>query len=156
MTAEGLKLLFGYNYYTMGVNARDLTHEESLIGPEPGGNCANWVLGHIVQTRGAILSLLGEKPVWNAAEGERYKRGSAPVAGDAAGTKPFPEILEALDRSQESLLAGLSRIKESELGGAETKGSVAEKLATLQFHEAYHAGQLGLLRRISGKEGAIK
>jgi hypothetical protein len=156
MTAEGLKLLFGYNHYAIGVNARDLTHEESLIGPKPGGNCANWVLGHIVQTRGAVLTLLGEKPVWAADEGERYKRGSAPVAGDATGTKPFPEILEALDRSQESLLAGLSRIKESELGGAETKGSLSAKLAGLQFHEAYHAGQLGLLRRVAGKKGAIQ
>ena len=156
MTAEGLKLLFGYNYYTMGVNARDLTHEESLIGPEPGGNCANWVLGHIVQNRGAVLQLLGEKPVWADAEGERYKRGSAPVAGDTAGTKPFPEILEALDRSQERLLAGLSRAKDEDLGAVETKGSLAAKLAGLQFHEAYHAGQLGLLRRIAGKEGAIR
>ena len=45
MTVEGLKLLFGYNHYAIGVNARDLTHEESLIGPHPEGNCANWVLG---------------------------------------------------------------------------------------------------------------
>ena len=156
MTAEALKLLFGYNHYAIGVNARDLTHQESLIGPQPGGNCANWVLGHIVQTRGAILSLLGEQPVWDAAQGERYKRGSAQVVGDAAGTRPFPEILEALDRSQERLLAGLSRIKDSDLGSAETKGSLAAKLAGLQFHEAYHAGQLGLLRRIAGKKGAIQ
>jgi len=156
MTADALKLLFGHNYYTMGVNSRDLTHEESLIGPKPGGNCANWVLGHIVETRGVVLSLLGEKPVWVAAEGERYKRGSAPVVGDAAGTKPFPEILEALDRSQESLLAGLSRLKDEDLGPADAKDSLGGKLATLQFHEAYHAGQLGLLRRIAGKPGAIK
>ena len=26
----------------------------------------------------------------------------------------------------------------------------------LVFHEAYHAGQLGVLRRVSGQEGAIK
>jgi len=147
--------LFQYNHYAIGVNARDLTHEESLLGPKPGGNCANWVLGHIVQNRGAILELLGEQPVWNASDGDPYKRGSAPIAGGATA-KPFPEILEALDRSQERLLAGLSRMRDSDLGSADTKGSRAAKLAGLQFHEAYHAGQLGLLRRIAGKKGAIQ
>ena len=155
MTTDGLKLLFQYNHYAIGVNARDLTHEESLLGPKPGGNCANWVLGHIVQNRGAILELLGEQPVWNASDGDPYKRGSAPIAGGATA-KPFPEILEALDRSQERLLAGLSRMRDSDLGSADTKGSRAAKLAGLQFHEAYHAGQLGLLRRIAGRKGAIQ
>jgi len=155
MTPEALQLLFGYSHHAIGVNVRDLTHQESLIGPESGGNCANWVLGHIVQNRGAVLSLLGEEPVWDAAEGERYKRGSAPLA-PAAGAKPFAEILASLDRSQERLVAGLSRVKAADLGSAGTKGTLAAKLAGLQFHEAYHAGQLGLLRRIAGKEGAIK
>lgn len=155
MTTEGLKLLFQYNHYAIGVNARDLTHEESLLGPNPGGNCANWVLGHIVQNRGAVLELLGEQPVWSPSDGELYKRGSAPIAGGAT-PKPFPEILEALDRSQERLLAGLSRMRDSDLGSADTKGSLVAKLAGLQFHEAYHAGQLGLLRRIAGKKGAIQ
>ena len=154
MTTEGLKLLFGYNHYAIGVNARDLTHEESLIGPEPGGNCANWVLGHIVQNRGAILSLLGEQPVWDAEEGANYKRGSSQIPASSA--KPFPEILSALDRSQERLVAGLSRVTNEELGSADVKGSLAGKLAGLQFHEAYHSGQLGLLRRIAGKKGAIQ
>ena len=153
MNAEGLKMLFGYNHYAIGVNARDLTHQESLRGPEPGGNCANWVLGHIVHTRGAILGLLGEKPVWDPAESERYKRGSAPITD--AEAKPFPEILGALDRSQERILAGLERMKPEEMGSG-GEGTLAGKLATLQFHEAYHAGQLGLLRRIAGKKGAIQ
>ena len=152
MNTLGLKMLFGYNHYAIGVNARDLTHQESLRCPEPGGNCANWVLGHIVHTRGAILGLLGEKPVWDPAEGERYKRGSTPITGATA--RPFPEILDALDRSQERVMAGLERVKPEELGtGGED--SLAGKLATLQFHEAYHAGQLGLLRRVAGKKGAI-
>jgi hypothetical protein len=156
MTAEGLKRLFGYNHYAIGVNARDLSHEESLLGPQPGGNCANWVLGHIVASRGGVLSLLGEQPVWNDAESERYKRGSAPIVGTEDGPRPFPEILEAFDRSQERVLAGLSRVSNEQLGSAATEGSMASRLAGLQFHEAYHAGQLGLLRRIAGKEGAIK
>ncbi|TMQ65737.1 MAG: hypothetical protein E6K77_02380 [Candidatus Eisenbacteria bacterium] len=102
-----------------------------------------------------VLELLGEQPVWSASDGELYKRGSTPIAGGATA-KPFPAIFQALDQSQERLLAGLSRMQDSDLGSADTKGSLAAKLAGLQFHEAYHAGQLGLLRRIAGKKGAIQ
>jgi uncharacterized damage-inducible protein DinB len=35
----------------------------------------------------------------------------------------------------------------------ETIGSL---LAAIAFHEAYHAGQLGLLRRLAGREGVMK
>jgi hypothetical protein len=153
MTREGLKRLFELNHYAIGVNARDLSHEESLLGPGPAGNCANWVLGHIVANRGAILSLVGEQPVWDADTVERYKRGSSPITKDKA--KPFPEILESLDRSQERLVAGLARLNEGDLGKDDGE-SLGSKLAFLQFHEAYHAGQLGLLRRIAGKKGAIQ
>lgn len=154
MNVQGLKQLFGHNHYAIGVNARDLSHEESLVDPAPGGNSANWVLGHIVATRGAILSLLGEKHVWDDGTVDRYKRGSSPITPGTA--KPMPEIIEALDRSQERIVAGLSRLKDEDLAKPVGTDTVGARLATLQFHEAYHAGQLGLLRRIAGKEGAIK
>ena len=153
MIREGLKRLFQVNHYAIGVNARDLSHEESLIEPHPGANCANWVLGHIVQNRGAVLQLLGEMPVWDAGEGERYKRGSKPITGATA--RPFPDLLKALDVSQERIVAGLARVQERDLGSADKEDTPAGKLAFLQFHEAYHAGQLGLLRRVAGKKGAI-
>ena len=155
MLKEGLKLLFGYNHHVIGVNARDLSHEESLIQPHPGGNCANWVLGHIVATRGAVLALVGEKPVWSEAESSRYRRGSPPVT-NGAGAKSFADIFTALDRSQERLMAGLERVQDQDLGLPGAEESPAGQLSVLQFHEAYHAGQLGLLRRIAGKQGAIR
>jgi uncharacterized damage-inducible protein DinB len=34
--------------------------------------------------------------------------------------------------------------------------SLGSLLATVMFHQAYHAGQLGILRRIVGKPGAIR
>jgi len=65
MSVEGLKRMYELNHYAIGLNARDLTHEQSLLGPGPHGNCANWVLGHIVTNRGYILSMVGEQPVWD-------------------------------------------------------------------------------------------
>ena len=154
MSAAGLKRLFELNHYAIGLNARDLTHEQSLLAPHPGGNCANWVIGHIVTNRGYMLEMLGEKPIWEEKATEPYQRGSKEIT--AKDAKPFPEVLEALDRSQERLLQGLARLDDKALGAPESKETLGGKLAFLQFHEAYHAGQLGLLRRMCGKEGAIK
>ncbi|MCH9008517.1 hypothetical protein IIA29_11025 [candidate division KSB1 bacterium] len=39
---------------------------------------------------------------------------------------------------------------------ADEKETVGEKLSFLHFHETYHLGQIGLLRRLAGKEGVIK
>jgi len=35
-------------------------------------------------------------------------------------------------------------------------GTVGEALIRLHYHEGYHNGQMGLLRRLVGREGAIK
>ncbi|MBU1676531.1 DinB family protein, partial [bacterium] len=40
-------------------------------------------------------------------------------------------------------------------GNDETE-TVGSLLAGLAFHESYHCGQLGLLRRLLGKDGVIK
>jgi uncharacterized damage-inducible protein DinB len=139
MNTDALKALYEVNHYAIGVNARDLTHEESLIEPHPGANSANWVLGHIVHNRRFILEMVGEQPVWTEEEAKNY-----------------PDLLQAFDLSQERLMAGLSRLPDDKLGKVSDKESLGRKLAFLQFHEAYHAGQLGILRRVAGKPGAIK
>lgn len=35
------------------LNVAGLTHEESLIQPRPGGNCLNWVMGHLLWISGS-------------------------------------------------------------------------------------------------------
>jgi uncharacterized damage-inducible protein DinB len=154
MNTDALKALFEVNHYAIGANARDLTHEESLLEPHPGANSANWVLGHIVHNRRYILEMVGEQPVWSEQDGEPYKRGSQPI--DRQSAKNYPDLLQALDLSQERLMAGLGRLPDEKLGKVSDKESLGRKLAFLQFHEAYHAGQLGILRRVAGKPGAIR
>jgi uncharacterized damage-inducible protein DinB len=112
------------------------------------------VLGHIVHNRRYILEMVGEQPVWTEEDGEPYKRGSQPINPQTA--KNYPDLLQALDLSQERLMAGLNRLPDEKLGKVSDKDSLGRKLAFLQFHEAYHAGQLGILRRVAGKPGAIK
>jgi uncharacterized damage-inducible protein DinB len=154
MSVESLQMLYGINQTALDLNVKGLNHEESLIQPPQGGNCLNWVAGHIVASRNSVLNLIGEKPIWTTEEAELYKRGSAPIK-DGSRAKKFEQIVADFTRSQERVRAGLGRLTEQDLVKKEGDQTLAQRLHFLQFHEAYHVGQLGLLRRMAGKEGAI-
>jgi uncharacterized damage-inducible protein DinB len=158
-STDALKMLFGTNYQVLKKNLQDVTHEESLRQPEGGGNCLNWVLGHIVATRNVVLEMLQQEPVWSKEVVDSYKRGSAPIRDDSYA-QPLDKIVADLDRTQDRLVAGLTEASEVQLSAPSAEkapgDTVGETLFILQFHEAYHAGQTGLLRRMAGHEGAIK
>jgi uncharacterized damage-inducible protein DinB len=150
-----LKQLFDVNQYALRVNAEGLTQEDSLLQPPGGGNCLNWVVGHIVANRNHILRLLGEEPIWTDAEAEPYKRGSAPIR-DSSHALPIERMLQDFDRAQERIRSGLDRAGDEGLAAAAGDKTVAEQVAFLHFHETYHIGQTALLRRMAGKAGAIR
>lgn len=151
MKPETLEVLFGANFHVIQVNTNGISHEESLVQPKPAGNCMNWVLGHVVAYRTDVLRLVGQQPVWNEHDAAVYLRGSEPLA-DAAKARPLPQILEDFARSQETLIQGLRALTPEDL----QRDELGEKITWLHFHEAYHAGQIGLLRRLVGKEGMIR
>lgn len=155
MTSKILAMLFGYVHGSVKVNVAGFSHEDSLKRPEAGGNCANWVLGHMVATRNLIMELLGQPSIWDDGKAGRYQRGTEPITESSEGLK-FEEILEEYDRSQQRLLDALDAADESQFAAAAGDSTVGAELAVLHFHEAYHAGQLGLLRRMIGHDGAIK
>ena len=160
MEATPLLKMFAITHGALHMNLKDLTHDEALVAPGPGGNCLNWVVGHIVASRDMFFPLLGEEPVLPAEVIQRYRRGSKPIT--AADARPLPELLAALDRSQERMLGAIRRLTPEKLDTAiEIKAlpgnpsTMFEALAMLQFHEAYHVGQSGILRRVAGRAGAI-
>jgi uncharacterized damage-inducible protein DinB len=143
-------------------NIDDLTHDESLQSPQPGGNCLNWVVGHLDSTNEQMLALLGQPAVLGEAALARYKRGSVELH-DAAEALPLEKLLSVWDEQWARIDAGLAALPPEKLDAPspwsprnkpdETIGSL---LAALLFHQAYHTGQSGLLRRIAGHEGAIR
>lgn len=157
---EALLTQLNYIQYALGANTAEVTHDDSLDQPQKGGNCLNWVVGHIVATRNQTLGLLGKEPIWSDEKASRYRRGGEPINGPEEAVVPFEEILADFNASQEAIVAGLGEITDEELDvlvpwfGEQSPKSVA--LAGLVFHETYHLGQTGLLRRVAGKEGAIK
>ena len=65
------------------LNVDGITQEESLIQPFPGGNCLNWVVGHLVDTYNQMLPPLGQKPVGEDGTFKRYARGTPPLENPA-------------------------------------------------------------------------
>lgn len=138
-----------------------VSHADSLICPQPAGNCLNWVLGHLLAIDGKQLEVLGQQAVMPAGTLARYDRGTTPlVSADQA--LDFTSLVEAWDETAKRIQIGLAAFPASRLcdpapmspsnNPAETMLSL---LTTIGFHQAYHAGQCGLLRRLVGKPGAI-
>lgn len=161
MNARDLTFLFELNAVVFRANAAGLTHDESLRGPAGGGNCLNWVLGHVLATRHAILKTLGREGWWPEETVDLYKRGARTLAGDEAGIVRWETLVADFDASHGRVLEAIAAASEHDLAQPAGRGpggvelDAAHRVAFLQFHEAYHIGQIGLLRRVAGHERAI-
>jgi uncharacterized damage-inducible protein DinB len=143
------------------MNVEGLTQAESLIQPQPAGNCLNWVVGHLLAVYDLALPLVGEKPILPDGALKRYARGSLPLK-EAAEARDLSELMSAWDRAIERIDTGLATLTVEALDKPtpsspdnDPNETVRSLLNKICFHQAYHAGQTGMLRRIAGKERAI-
>jgi uncharacterized damage-inducible protein DinB len=145
----------------VGANVAGLTHEDSLVQPRPGGNCLNWVLGHLLSVYDGMLPLVSQEPVMGEAALKRYARGAPPIR-DRAEALDFEQMLSAWNQAVERVDAGLAGLSPDVLDRpvksptGNPNETVRSLITTVMFHQAYHAGQTAVLRRIAGKEGAIR
>ncbi len=163
MTGNELAAMYEFSYGALKRNLDGLSNQDSLIIPPEGGNCLNWVLGHLLTARGLLLTLVGGTPVLDGPKAEHYRRGSNPIqAGD--DVLDIGTLRGLLNDSQQQLIPALAALADEDLAAPVPEqhrrppltGSVGEALLRLHYHEGYHNGQIGLLRRLAGKEGAIK
>lgn len=156
-----LTRVFEFTYNVTLQNTQGFSDEESLRKPASAGNPLNWVVGHMVATRNHMFGSIGLEPFWSEEEIAKYDRGSKPYADGWSGL-PFGKVLADFDASQNTLRKALENLTVEQLSAplpADRNpfqlNSLGEMLAAFNFHEAYHAGQTGILRRILGREGAI-
>ena len=147
---------------TVNVNTRGLTHEESLVEPRPAGNRLNWVLGHLMWVYDGFLPLLKQEPVLGQPALKDYARGAPPL-GRGADVIEFARLLAAWNQASERVDAGLAGLDPEILDrpvpnspSGDPDETIRTLVTTVMFHQAYHAGQTAVLRRIAGREGAIR
>ena len=143
------------------MNVSGISQQESLIHPEPEGNCLNWVLGHLVCVYNNVMPLVGQKSLPEADKLKRYDRGSAPLRNPAEAME-LSTLLSIWDEASKRMDAGLASLTPEALDARasfspsnDPNETVRSLISTVLFHQAYHSGQLGVLRRVAGKPGAI-
>ncbi len=143
-------------------NIADVSHEESLVTPPKGGSCLNQVLGHITRTRNMALGTMGQKSPYPMKEFDPYDdRTGVPFSRENA--LPFDELRRRFKAMHEPLVRAIGEMSPEVLASkpprpftGDPNETVGSNLATFVFHESYHVGQTGVLRRVVGKPGVIK
>lgn len=140
----------------LGQALEGITHEDSLR-PTATGQTINWLVGHLADARSGALALLSGTRAWPEAELAAYKRGAASLTPDQA--LPLEELVRRFTGVQDTLLQHLSQLTDERAAQKapfspsgnpdETIGSL---LGVLAFHEVYHVGQVGMMRRLAGKD----
>jgi uncharacterized damage-inducible protein DinB len=148
MANEIFIIQFEFIYKALSLNIENITHQESMMFPEAGGNCMNWMLGHILDYRNRMLAILNQEPIWNKETISCYKRGTN-TAVEKDNFLQWQQLLNYISHTQ---ILILKTLKEEEINEPDKIKSFAQLLA----HESYHTGQIGLLRRVLGKEGQLK
>jgi DinB superfamily len=159
---ESIRYQASLVHQVVRTNVEGITHQESLVQPEPGGNCLNWIVGHLVWAYAGALPLVRQTSTMDQERLAQYARGAPPLT-DSSRAVRFDELLAAWDESSRRMDTGLAGFPTNTLAQPapgsptgnpnETLGSL---LATVMFHQAYHTGQTAVLRRLIGKAGAIK
>lgn len=159
MTARDvLKQQFAMFYGVTRRNLDGMNAADAVVQPSGGGNCANWILGHLINVQNLAMRLIGAEPVWEDPQLERAA--FDPITGPATAVD-WNTMVSRLSGSESRCLAALGALDDVALaepmpdpfGRPSTR---AEILVILAFHQAYHAGQLAMGRRAAGLAGAIK
>ena len=157
-TQQSIAHQFGLVYRMIEVNVESMTAGQSLAQPAPGGNCANWIVGHLTNLQNNVMRLIGEAPVWES--DQLARAGWEPITGQGQAIT-WDTLRDRILGSRDRCVAAITRLSDQQMqeqvphpfGGTASR---AELLSLLAFHQAYHSGQLGLTRRIAGLEGAVK
>jgi hypothetical protein len=132
----------------------DLEPEELTRTPCDNANPMVWMAGHLAQSRVRLGRLLGveQEVPWPSL----FKR-DVP----APGSEEYPAIAEirrAWGSAGEALRTRLRSMSDADLHGdlqvkiPSTDGTLRGAIVFALFHEGYHIGQMGYVRRTLGRE----
>lgn len=151
---EAILELLEMNSAIIRMQTRGISQEQSLIQPPYGGNCLNWVIGHILTSRQTIFNFLKIEPILSPEELAIYDRGSE-VLIDPAQAADLSKLLKNVKVSEDLIRKGLDSLPKGALDEVtpfgRSSGPLGGHILFLIWHETYHVGQLELLRQLAGK-----
>ncbi len=154
ITAKEYQSMLEGNLEIIKEQIQGVSDSEMLIQPPNGGNCMLWTLGHLTESLITILRFLdGGKPE-GLADLSRFERGSEPILGPEPGLVTASELMDAYQVLHQSILEKLDPMTEADFDekvpGFGQPARRGYMLFFMEFHHAYHIGQLELLRNLAG------
>lgn len=150
---------FKRNMHIVDMQAKGLAHEDSLLQPEVRGNCMNWVLGHMLDSRDRVLKMLGEERLITLDQKQIYTNGSDPITEDGEHVIKLEGLVEMFHVGQERIEEGLKQLDVKQLdemvGKEGNEVRYGDQMQFWYFHDTYHVGQLEYLRQLAGTDDQV-
>jgi len=154
ITAKEYKSMLEGNLELIKEQIKGVSDSEMLIQPPNGGNCMLWTLGHLTESLIPILRFLDGKKPEGLTDLSRFERGSEPILGPEAGLMTASELMTAYEVLHQAVLEKLEPMTDAdfdeEVPGFGRPARRGWMLFFMEFHHAYHIGQLELLRNLAG------
>ncbi len=154
ITAKEYQSMLEGNLELIKEQIKDVSDSEMLIQPPNGGNCMLWTLGHLTESLIPILRFLDGKKTEGLTDLSRFERGSEPILGPEAGLMTASELMTAYEVLHQAVLEKLEPMTDAdfdeEVPGFGRPARRGWMLFFMEFHHAYHIGQLELLRNLAG------
>lgn len=133
--------------------AGDLSNEQATWqSRDRQGPSISWIMLHLLHYRHSIMKLLGaERP-------DPYKEIGTQTASDGKNYPPIEDLVTQWNQVQGQLHQVLEGVTDEDLqkpmpSGPHGERKVLDTIAFLTWHEAYHLGALGQLRKEQGLPG---
>lgn len=140
-----------FSNFIMNLIARDVEDADARRRTRDGeGASLSWVVGHLIVFRTHMMNLFG------ANEANALSEVFGDSATDGSSYPPLPSLLTEWNATAERLDGVLATVTDDALGskpgGMSPHGEKTriETMAFFVWHEAYHIGQMGTLRRELG------
>lgn len=149
---EPLALIFKLNNSLIARSLDGLSDEEVWAQPSGSGNPIAWLLGHLTETRAGMLAEMGVP--FDYGWSRVFQRGSA--LQDRTGYPTREAIETAWQATHSAMRDAFATVAPERLAAPPSRRPVpgVEKLADLiafcGFHESYHVGQIGFIRKQLG------
>lgn len=143
------------NHALLTRHAEGVTHQQALQPIAPGRSHLNWMIGHVVVSRDAMLSASGADRLADADVVEVYDYGTRAPSVDTA--VPHEVLLDLMARQGVRLAEIWESLDDEAFAAASGMGDadVARQLTFMVWHETYHMGQAALYRAALGLDGVI-
>ena len=149
---QPIALIFKINNGLIARSLDGLSDDEVWRQPEGTGNPIAWILGHLTETRGQILKQL--KVPFDTGWPRCFARGS--IRGGPENYPNRATIEAAWKETHHPMRDAFAALTEERLNGPHggspfsAANTLADHLAALAFHESYHVGQIGYVRKLLG------